>query len=262
MGEFVLNTKQSSSRYITRHIAIFVFISIVMLSLFSNVVHAAIISGSIYDLALQPESNVIVEINTIPKQMLVSKSGEYAFSVKPGNYTLHARTSISESIESVNITEEGNYTLDIILGERLTQLPDFTFKESDINVSLDNPKENTNNNTYSILFGIVLIIAIGILGLYLFMYSKKLKSLRHEVVDKHISDKYSPEGMAGKPLDEYEQKLLSIIKKEKRTTQKDIRKAIPLSEAKISLIITDLESKGKIRKIKRGRGNILIFVKD
>jgi len=54
--------------------------------------------------------------------------------------------------------------------------------------------------------------------------------------------------------------LIKIIKREGgRTTQKYIRKQIPLSEAKISLMIAELEHKGIIEKIKKGRGNIIIL---
>jgi uncharacterized membrane protein len=45
-----------------------------------------------------------------------------------------------------------------------------------------------------------------------------------------------------------------------RTTQKDLRRAIPYSEAKISLMIAELESQGKLKKIKKGRGNIIILL--
>ena len=56
--------------------------------------------------------------------------------------------------------------------------------------------------------------------------------------------------------------ITDIVKKEGgRATQKDIRKQIPLSEAKISLMIAELEHKGIIEKIKKGRGNILILKK-
>ena len=56
--------------------------------------------------------------------------------------------------------------------------------------------------------------------------------------------------------------LIDIIKKENgRTTQKELRKQIPLSEAKISLMIAELEHKGVIEKIKKGRGNIIILKK-
>jgi uncharacterized membrane protein len=36
---------------------------------------------------------------------------------------------------------------------------------------------------------------------------------------------------------------------------------LPYSEAKVSLIVSDLESRGIIKKIKKGRGNILIINK-
>jgi len=55
---------------------------------------------------------------------------------------------------------------------------------------------------------------------------------------------------------------MDIIKKEDgRTTQKEIRKQLPLSEAKVSLIITELEEKGVVKKIKKGRGNVIILNK-
>ena len=58
------------------------------------------------------------------------------------------------------------------------------------------------------------------------------------------------------------EQIMKIIKDEGgRTTQKHIRKEIPLSEAKISLMIDELEHKGTIEKIKKGRGNILILKK-
>ena len=55
-------------------------------------------------------------------------------------------------------------------------------------------------------------------------------------------------------------KIVDILKKEGgRATQKDIRKEAPLSEAKISLMIAELEHKGIIKKIKKGRGNIIVL---
>ena len=56
------------------------------------------------------------------------------------------------------------------------------------------------------------------------------------------------------------QEIVDFIKsKENRVTQKDIRKQFPQSEAKISLLIADLEKRGLVEKIKKGRGNIVIL---
>ena len=60
-------------------------------------------------------------------------------------------------------------------------------------------------------------------------------------------------------MDEDLNNIYNIIKKEKRITQKELRKDSILSEAKISLIITQLEKENKIQKIKKGRINIIIL---
>jgi uncharacterized membrane protein len=59
----------------------------------------------------------------------------------------------------------------------------------------------------------------------------------------------------------YLNRALDIIKgNDGRITQKDLRREMmDLSESKVSLIITELEHKGKIEKIKRGRGNIILL---
>ncbi len=38
----------------------------------------------------------------------------------------------------------------------------------------------------------------------------------------------------------------------------DIRKNFPYSEAKISLMIDELEAKGLVKKVKKGRGNLIL----
>ena len=59
----------------------------------------------------------------------------------------------------------------------------------------------------------------------------------------------------------YTEKVLEIMaNNDGRISQKELRKELlPLSEAKVSLIITELEHLGKIEKIKKGRGNVLIL---
>ncbi len=59
--------------------------------------------------------------------------------------------------------------------------------------------------------------------------------------------------------DELKQRVYAIIIEEKRIRQKDLRKKFPYSEAKISLILSELQEEGKIRKIKKGRGNIVLL---
>ena len=61
-------------------------------------------------------------------------------------------------------------------------------------------------------------------------------------------------------LDKDLENLIEFIKKQEgRTTQKDIRNNFPHSEAKISLMIAELEDKEIVKKLKKGRGNIIIL---
>ena len=66
---------------------------------------------------------------------------------------------------------------------------------------------------------------------------------------------------AGLGIDKHDSSIvMDIIKKHGgRITQKELRKEMPLSEAKVSLLISELEHKNKIEKIKKGRGNIIIL---
>lgn len=56
--------------------------------------------------------------------------------------------------------------------------------------------------------------------------------------------------------------VVAIMEKQGgRITQLDLRKQLPYSEAKVSLIVSDLESRGLVKKIKKGRGNVLILIR-
>jgi uncharacterized membrane protein len=57
------------------------------------------------------------------------------------------------------------------------------------------------------------------------------------------------------------QEILDILTSQGgRMTQKDMRKRLRYSEGKVSLMLLDLEKRGKIRKFKKGRGNVLFLV--
>lgn len=257
---------------------IHLFLSIsILLILSSSLVSAAVISGTVYDLALQQEYDVVVEIDTVPRQLMVAKDGTYLFNVNPGNYTLHAYTALSESAEAILVADDGEYVLDIVLEDNiLDPTGGISLIDSEIDVSSSIP-----SNARAVRIGIILLWALAAVLLLLaivfvsyvliikFIKFRKETTSSKPVAHKPVTQvteqeaiKVTAKTALAKVEDEYESKILDMIKKEKRTTQKDIRKEIPLSEAKVSLILTDLEDKGKIRKIKKGRGNVLIFVKD
>ncbi|MEA1908856.1 MAG: MarR family transcriptional regulator [Euryarchaeota archaeon] len=53
--------------------------------------------------------------------------------------------------------------------------------------------------------------------------------------------------------------LLVIRDSGGRITQKELRARLKYSEAKVSLMITDLEDRGMVKKVKKGRGNVIIL---
>jgi len=200
----------------------------------------ASISGSVYNIFLEEIDNAVITIDTSPKQIIVSKDGSYELFLNPGNYTLSAVYSNEEDIyetqEEIQINMPGDYTIDLIL------IP--SLDSDDIsNTEFEVPQ---NNNSY--LGGVIIIITLGLMIFFLRKYKKRIPKKEDLITsesEKSIED------------------IINFIKKSGgRTTQKDIRKHFPSSEAKISLMLTELESNGAIQRIKKGRGNIIILKKE
>lgn len=233
--------------------------------LMTEVVLGANIHGNIYDFSLDRIGNVIIEINTAPKQFFVSKNGTYSFTVPIGVYEVKAQhyestLLISSTSENITVQDNGDYILDLVL---FPVINEEELLEDEIEVS----KNRFNIGSFSV----VLIILAGIL---FYFYNKKKSVKKREVIEKEDSFEEKAEEITKGGEDEKEEKkerydfylenlaekVIEMIKEEGgRTTQKEIRKKIPLSEAKISLVIAELEASGRIRKIKKGRGNILIL---
>mgnify|MGYP001588220094 CR=1 FL=1 len=215
---------------------VFIF---VLLAAFAN---ATTIYGSVYDLSLEKVDNALVEINTTPRQVIVANNGSYSFSVVNGAYSIKAKLMQKNDViafvqENITINQDGRYILDLIL------FPDLEEGVEDIDFEVNGNVINNNKGIF-IGFFVLLIIVIG-----LFLYFRRMKKPKEE-----------------KKEDAYEdgdlENIIKIIRQEGgRATQKDIRKQIPLSEAKISLMIAELEHKGIVEKIKKGRGNIVILKK-
>jgi len=204
-----------------------------ILLLLLPMVMGAQITGQIYDYSLDPLNDVIVTIDTEPKQQQIAKDGSYSFTVDPGTYTLRASYSSDARYllfeERVTVSGEGEYVYDIIMFPSLAQEQEL----ADIVISV--PDVDEQGRTWIFYVGFVLALAVAFLAWWLW----PKKNEEHD--DKTYSE------------------VLSLIKKRKRLTQKEIRCEVPMSEAKISLVLAELEDKGVIRKIKKGRGNIIVL---
>lgn len=231
------------------------------LLLVADLALAADIHGSIYDLSLNKIGNVVVEIDTAPKQFYVSKDGAYSFTVPIGFYAVKAehyegRLLVSSTSENITVKDGGDYVLDLVLFPIINE-------EELLEDEITAPKKGFYVN-YFVIAAIVVLVAASSFYIYNKKRTAKHGGMKGENEEEKEEEKKEEEKIAEPDLhgEEFLDKVIEIIKEEGgRTTQKEIRKNIPLSEAKISLIISELEAKGKIRKIKKGRGNIIILEK-
>lgn len=225
-----------------------------LLILLSSLAGAAVIEGKIYDFELNVLSGVKVEVDTVPMQVFVSTNGSYLFNLFPGVYAItatHPKENL-KIVEHVIIQDQGTYNLDLIL------LPDLDVEEEIFDevseIDINAPYFDEDVNTFGRLITALLLIVLVVVVIFIwFKFKSRTEEIKKEV-EKKIAEKKTP--AVSSELDE----LVKFIKKEGgRTTQKDIRRSFPQSEAKISLMIAELEDKKIIKKIKKGRGNIIVL---
>ncbi len=291
---------------------------LLVLSLLVPLTFAATISGTVYDMSFERVTQVIVEINTVPKQTFVAVDGHYSFQVPEGTYTLFVTKNSEIANETVTVQTEGDFVIDLLLfptfDEEDAMLDDVN-EENDLNISDDLDILSYKKDITGYVIALFLVVLVNVL----FLFRKRLKAfysyvrlvLRHETEtqaleyqkkkvkesieesinksnnkpnDKKIevlsegfisknstshikSDVESDSSSVSKSEidsyrdDEHVKAIIDCIKKEDgRTTQKIIRKEVPLSEAKISLVLTELEHRGVIKKYKTGRSNVVVLV--
>ena len=103
---------------------------------------------------------------------------------------------------------------------------------------------------------VILVLILIVMGFVLYYLSRKKKT----PVSATGSISRMQEVRAGttelpEDLDEL---YALIMKKGGRVTQKELRGEMKCSEAKVSLMLDDLEDRGYIKKIRKGRSNIII----
>jgi uncharacterized membrane protein len=237
-----------------------VIVLLVLLAVFSicaGTAESAVIYGQSYSWeTLEPVGNVIITLlkNGTSIQQIVSKDGSYSFEVAPGNYVILAKQTELNLIakENVTITSDVTYRYDLILfpnlkgmGINITSFPEF-------------PEEVLYEEKYEFPYYYLAITAFTG-AILVFLYYLKRGERKEERKDyPEILTKAEPDFS---DLPEDLQEIVRILKSEGgRITQKELRKRLGCSEAKMSLMIADLERRGIIEKVKKGRGNI-IFLK-
>jgi uncharacterized membrane protein len=218
------------------------FLLIGVFVLLAALAQAAVIQGDVYNFDLTPANHVIVEVTTTPHQQVVAQNGTYQVNVPPGSYTLTAVQRdkgklLAETSENITVAGEGTYTLDLIL------FP--SFNESEFNVDIEGPitaVDETPATNWPLVIGIVAGIVI-VLVIVIVVSRRK----RRAAAPTHKSDIAN---------------LIDALQKNGgRMTQKELRKQFPHSEAKVSLMLTELEHKGVVEKIRKGRSNVIVLKK-
>ncbi len=221
---------------------------------------AAKVYGTIYEWSdlETPLKNTIVEVNSTPSQYVVSTTGTYSFNLSSGNYLIKAkyyRNNILEyaAEDEIRIDREGDYVHDLLLFPP-TELENEYL--GDINLTGDLELKSESNLKYYI---ITIIIVFAALFILYWMRKKKNKPIEQEAEE---TIEIPPEKIAKTESKELPEDLRGIyeliLKKGGRVTQKELRKEVKYGEAKVSLLIADLENRGLVKKIKKGRANIII----
>ena len=225
-----------------------IFLLILVFIFSSYIAEAATLHGNIYDFDLNLVKNSIVIVDSEPKQTIVAKEGEYSFTLNPGSYIVTAFVVDGNEItakaeEKIVINQKGDFVLDLIVFPSFGDLEEL-LNQSEIEVV--EPFEEQEFPYWIFSIFVILILA----GIWYKKFYKKKEKKKHEDEENKNEDY---DGSA---------KIIDFIKKEGgRVNQRDIRKQSNLSEAKISLLISELESKGLVKKIKKGRGNIIVLEK-
>ncbi|AIY90113.1 helix-turn-helix transcriptional regulator [Geoglobus acetivorans] len=222
---------------------------ILALLLITSTASGAKIQGTVFSWeTFEPLKNVIITINTTPQQRIVSEDGNYMFEVSPGIYSIevyHYDDITLYANETVVVEQNGTYRIDILAYPLVEELDRNMSEELNLEFNVEDGRIQSNSGYYWI--GGVLLIAVLFAGAYV------LKRRASEEVHELVPQESLPEDLG---------EIVEIIRQAGgRITQKELKKKTGYSDAKISLMLADLERRGIVEKVKKGRGNI-IFLKD
>lgn len=245
-----------------------IILLIILITILISGAQAAKVYGSIYEWSEldKPLKNAIVEIeeNSTRMQYKVSGDGTYFFDVSPGSYDIKAKYYYNNILElsgeeklRINNPDDSK-NLDLILFPPIDS--DYEYL-GNISLTGELDTKQADYTNYIITF-LTVLVALIIISVIIYIWKKKKKPAV-PIIDEPVP--LPPEKPEGKEEnnrielpDDLKELYDIILKKGGRITQKDLRKEVIYGEAKVSLMIADLEDRGLIKKIKKGRSNIII----
>ena len=234
-------------------------ITILTILLLTSLATAATLEGTVYDASLEVATDTLVEIDTEPTQKFLAKDGDYSFEVPQGEYNIKVTKGFLSTSEQLTVSNEGEFVYDLFLLEDFST-EDELWQDTNLQLFTEIEEEEQGYEWWRYFIAIVLLLYLVYRLLKTRRKYGKLKNFRKNFVkEKKKTVEEHKEEIAAEPG--YLDRTLEIIKKhDGRISQKQLRKEmLNLSEAKISLILTELEHKGQVEKVKKGRGNVIII---
>lgn len=225
---------------------------VLLLLLLANFAISVNVSGDIYEEgSLKKLNSTVVTLKGADySYRQVFQTANYSFSLPEGRYKL-----IVERYDAGMLTHQFNESVN--LNGNSARI-DFVLRPTPSPVDL---------RIYAIAGIVIVLILIIIHRLLLRHFSTRTQDTESETGNPELEiDNPEPATQDIIPktqdLDEDARRILETLKaNEGRMTQKELRELLNYSDAKMSLIIAELEHYGMIKKFKRGRGNILKIIK-
>lgn len=229
-----------------------------------NLLYSITLFGDVYDAEeFEKLDNVVIKISgETTLQFIVNNS--YNIKLNPGNYTIYAykydmgKLKYFTKDQVLAVEESQQFDL-VLLPSEFADIYDLDF---DLPNAEDIPKQQPNFID-SIVNGIVILAALVVIAgvIYLITKTKTEKSLSNIPGDQQSAHKNIDEDEVPELDDDCKIVLKILEENEGRMIQKEIREILNFSETKMSLLVAELETLGRIKRIKKGRENILKIIK-
>ncbi len=248
----------------------FLALACLALSSFVPFAFGSTIFGTVFnESSFEPREGVVVVVNSTPAQQYFSKNGSFSFEVEAGQpYSLKvfdAKTSALFAFEEIFAASPGEFQVDII--------PFFEPPEEEL-PELGDESADLQADEFPFLEAAA-ALAIGLLAaIWLFAtHAKKQpapekpfppqnaparQARPSESAAKEASPASAQQAEKKNALTKDARELLALIRENGGiATQKELRFKVDYSEARASLLVSELEDAGLVKRIKKGRGNIV-----
>lgn len=215
------------------------------------VLHAATLQGNVYSAdSFDAVQGAMVKLEGASTYQVFSSDGTYAMEVAPGAYNISAYyyengTLKGYAKDEIMVGADGaSYDIVLFSPDEFEGVEGFGFADVDENIP-----EGRKDDWTALAGWAVLLIFVMVAAAYFFLSKKKGEK--------------PPEVQKKKEPDDEEKKVIEILKgSEGMRNQKELREILKCTDTKISLLISSLEAQGYVKRIKRGRENIVKLVKN